>query len=88
LLKGVNQTQGDIIPDLFGNPIERRRWLRLKIFNKSPYFIRSFMYFFYLYVLRLGFLDGKQGLIFFVLQSFWLRFLIDAKVFEKKIKSD
>ena len=82
IVKGVNQTQGDIISDPFGNPIERRRWLRLKIFNKSPHFIRSFIYFFYLYVLRLGFLDGKQGLIYFVLQSFRLRFLIDAKVFE------
>jgi hypothetical protein len=26
------------------------------------------------------------GLIFFVLQTFWFRFLIDAKVYEKRLK--
>jgi glycosyltransferase involved in cell wall biosynthesis len=69
-------------PKLFGNPIERRRWLKQNIFEKSPLFIRSFLYFFYRYFIRLGFLDGKPGLIFFVLQTFWFRFLIDAKVYE------
>ena len=28
--------------------------------------------------------DGKEGLIFFFLQTFWFRFLVDAKVFEMK----
>ena len=26
------------------------------------------------------------GLIFFVLQTFWFRFLVDAKLYEKKLK--
>ena len=73
---------GDVKPNLLGNPIEKRRWLKLNIFQKSPLFVRSFLYFFYTYFLRLGFMDGKEGLIFFVLQCFWFRFLVDAKVIE------
>ena len=31
-----------------------------------------------------GFLDGTEGLIFWVLQTFWFRFLVDAKIWEKR----
>ncbi len=70
-----------------GNPIERRRWLREKYYE-FPLFIRPFLYFIYRYFFRLGFLDGKEGLIFHFLQGFWYRFLVDAKIFEivKKAK--
>ena len=43
---------------------------------------RAFAYFFYRYVLRLGFLDGQAGASFHVLQGFWYRYLVDAKVAE------
>lgn len=66
----------------FGNPIERRRWLREGLYWKLPLFLRAFLYWFYRYFLRLGFLDGKEGMIFHFLQGFWFRFLIDAKLFE------
>ena len=39
---------------------------------------------FYRYVVKLGFLDGKEGLIFYVLQTLWFRFLIDAKLYERR----
>jgi glycosyltransferase involved in cell wall biosynthesis len=77
---------GEVEPNLFGNPIERKRWLKINIFQKSPLFLRSFMYFIYRYIVKLGFLDGKEGFIFYVLQSFWFRFLVDAKVFEMTLK--
>jgi glycosyltransferase involved in cell wall biosynthesis len=73
---------GEVNPRLFGNTIERRRWLKVNIFQKAPLFLRSFLYFNYRYFVKLGFLDGIPGLIFFVLQSFWFRFLVDAKVYE------
>jgi hypothetical protein len=51
-------------------------------------FVRPFALFFYRYFLRLGFLDGCPGFIFWTLQTFWFRFLIDAKLFEhRKSKS-
>jgi glycosyltransferase involved in cell wall biosynthesis len=80
-----SSSMGDVKPTLFGNSIERRRWLKQNIFEKSPLLFRSFIYFFYRYFIRFGFLDGRPGLIFFVLQTFWFRFLIDAKVYELKL---
>jgi hypothetical protein len=52
------------------------------VFQKSPLLLRPFAYFLYRYILRLGFLDGYEGLVFHVLQGFWFRFLIDAKLYE------
>ena len=66
-----------------GNPVERKRALR-RGYTSAPLFWRAFGLFLYRYVLRLGFLDGMPGLIFFVLQTFWFRFLIDAKLYERR----
>ena len=68
----------------FGNPIEKRRFLKKSIYMKLPIFVRPFMYFFYRYFVRLGFLDGKEGLVFHFLQGLWFRFLVDAKIYEMK----
>jgi glycosyltransferase involved in cell wall biosynthesis len=74
---------GVIAPRMAGNPVEKKRALR-ELYYKIPIFIRPFLLFIYRYFLRLGFLDGKEGLIFFVLQTFWFRFLIDAKMYESR----
>lgn len=66
---------------VFGNSIERKRWLRQK-YNNLPLFVRPIIYFQYRYFLKLGFLDGKQGFVWHFLQGFWYRFLIDAKIYE------
>lgn len=74
---------------LNGTPIERINWLRYKIYYRAPLFIRPVLYFLYRYLLRLGFLDGKEGLIFHFYQGFWFRFLIDMKIVELKyLKND
>ena len=70
-----------IQPRLLGTAVERKRYLR-GLYNGAPLFVRPYALFFYRYVLRLGFLDGREGLIFWTLQTFWFRFLIDAKLFE------
>lgn len=59
-----------------------KRWLKEKIYARLPGGLRAFLYFCYRYFLRLGFLDGREGLAFHVLQGFWYRFLVDAKLFE------
>jgi hypothetical protein len=74
---------GRIQARLSGNPVERKRYLR-QLYNNAPLFVRPFGLFFYRYFLRLGFLDGAEGFIFYVLQTFWFRFLIDAKLFERR----
>jgi len=68
-------------------PMWQRRWLRYRIYYKMPIFIRTFLYFFYRYFLRLGFLDGRQGLIFHFYQGFWYRFLVDLEIYRLKRKA-
>ena len=71
----------EIKPKLFGTQEQRKRWLKLR-YAKLPLFFRPFLYFFYRYFFKLGFLDGKEGLIWHFLQGFWYRFLVDAKIYE------
>lgn len=48
-----------------------------KIYYEFPILIRPFIYFFYRYFFKLGFLNGWQGLIFDLLQGFYYRFAVD-----------
>lgn len=58
-------------------------------YAKMPLFWRSFAYFIYRYIFKMGFLDGKEGFLWDFLQGWWYRTLVDAKVFEiKKACSD
>jgi len=59
-----------------------KRWLKERVYGRLPGGLRAFAYFFYRYILRLGFLDGREGRAFHILQGFWYRFLVDAKLFE------
>lgn len=70
-----------VIPKLFGTQDQRKRFLKLK-YASLPLFTRPFAYFFYRYFVKLGFLDGKKGLIWHFLQGLWYRFLVDAKIYE------
>lgn len=77
------RTRQQISPRLWGGPIERKRYLR-GLYNDAPLFVRPYALFVYRYLLRLGILDGWEGFIFWTLQTFWFRFLIDAKLFEHR----
>lgn len=59
-----------------------KRTIKDKIYNRIPFELSAFGYFLYRYVIRLGFLDGRKGLVYHVLQGFWYRFLSGAKVQE------
>jgi len=88
ILSTQNDLDGDrISARLSSNQVENKRWMKTNIYGKSPLFFRSFLYFVYRYIIRQGFLDGKEGLIFHFLQGFWYRFLVDAKLYETKIRS-
>lgn len=76
------ETAAQVAADLTGTPIEQRRWLKKQLFGRVPLLWRAFGYFFFRYVILLGFLDGKEGLIFHFLQGCWFRFYIDAKIYE------
>lgn len=71
-----------------GTQSERKRWLREKVWNRLlPPLVRPFLYFIYRYFLKLGFLDGREGLIYHFLQGLWFPFLIDVHYVERKRKA-
>ena len=78
--------QPEISPSFFGRPEQRRRWLKYSVYLRFPLFLRAFLYFVWRYFFQLGFLDHREGLIFHFLQACWLRFLIDAKLYEARLE--
>jgi glycosyltransferase involved in cell wall biosynthesis len=82
-------SNNEVIPKLFGTGEQRKRWLKLA-YLRLPLFVRPLIYFIYRYIFKLGFLDGKSGLVWHILQGFWYRFLVDAKIYElqKKFKGE
>ena len=59
-----------------------KRWIKVNIYAWLPGGVRAGAYFFYRYFIRLGFLDRPQARRFHVLQGFWYRYLVDAKLAE------
>jgi hypothetical protein len=53
---------------------------KYKIYYRLPIFIRPFIFFFYSYFIKLGFLSGWQGLIFNVIQVLWYRIIVDFEI--------
>ena len=82
---GMDAKAQEVAPKFFGTEEQRKRWLKLH-YVKSPLFVRPFVNFGIRYILKAGFLDGKEGFLWHVLQGFWYRMLVDAKIFETKRK--
>ncbi|HEY2470448.1 MAG TPA: glycosyltransferase family 2 protein [Terracidiphilus sp.] len=59
-----------------------KRFLKESLYNQLPFEISASLFFLYRYIFQLGFLDGREGLIYHVLQGFWYRFLVGAKLRE------
>jgi glycosyltransferase involved in cell wall biosynthesis len=72
---------GRVNPKLAGNIVERKRFYK-GFYDRAPLFLRVFGLFVFRFIVLGGFLDGKEGLIFCSLQTFWFRFLVDAKILE------
>jgi glycosyltransferase involved in cell wall biosynthesis len=66
---------------LFGTWPERRRALKVRVWYRMPG--RPVIRFLWMYVLKRGFLDGRQGLIYSQLIAFH-EALVNAKLFEKR----
>lgn len=85
LFHSASEPQGhEIEARFFGAQAERTRWLRQRVWNRMPPLVRPFVYFFYRYVLKGGFLDGRRAFIFHFMQALWFPLLIDAKYLEMK----
>lgn len=65
-----------------GDQAAVKRWVKEVVYSRLPPGLRAGAYFMYRYIIRLGMLDGRAGTAFHVLQGFWYRYLVDAKVAE------
>lgn len=83
-----DKSREDVQPKIFGTQVERKRWLRVHVWERIPPLLRPFFYFGYRYVLRGGFLDGKEAFIYHFLQGLWYPFLIDVKYLEMKLRQE
>lgn len=61
--------------------------IREKLWDRIHPLLRPYLLFIYTYFLKLGFLDGIEGLIYHSLWSFWYRLLIYVKIRESNVSS-
>jgi glycosyltransferase involved in cell wall biosynthesis len=73
-----------IRPRLFGNTQERRRFLKTLVM-RLPF--ESWLWFFYHYVLKLGFLEGRRGLIACQIRASYIS-QCRAKMYEMSLQSE
>jgi hypothetical protein len=67
--------------------VERKQWLRYRVWNRMPPLLRPVLYFVYRLILCGGFLDGPRALIYHFLQALWFPLLIDIKYLELRAAS-
>jgi glycosyltransferase involved in cell wall biosynthesis len=70
-----------VSPSFTGTPDQRTLWFK-RVWWQCPRYVRPVLYFLYRYIVRLGFLDGKEGFVFHFLQALWFRLLIDIRLDE------
>lgn len=64
------------------HPTSVKRRVKEGIYNRLPFWLGPGCYFLFRYFIQLGFLDGREGLIYHFLQCLWYRFLVGAKIEE------
>lgn len=74
----------DVQPSLWGDQVARKRWVRVRVWQRCPPLVRPLLYFAYRYVLRGGWLDGTAGFTYHCLQAFWYPLMIDVRYLELK----
>jgi len=74
----VGQSVGE---QLSSRQASRKRAIK-NFANRIPFEITSLVYFMLRCVAQLGFLDGREGLTYHVLQGFWYRYLVGARTVE------
>lgn len=70
--------------ELLDRKAKIKRYIKYNLYYKLPMGIRAKFYYYYRYYLLMGFLDGKEGQIYAFLQAYWYRYLVDAKIYERR----
>ncbi len=63
----------------------KKREIKENYYSKSPLFFRAMLYFFYRYLICLGFLDGKMGFLYHFFHAFWYRMVVDLFISRVKL---
>ncbi|MGP1273227.1 MAG: glycosyltransferase [Phycisphaerales bacterium] len=83
IIRGHDAYSGDVPqslqPHLFGNAVQRRRWVKRHIYPRLP--AKWLFRFLWMYIIRLGILDGITGFRFCLFISAY-ELLIDLKISE------
>ena len=82
----VDYINGKVDATVTDATIQKGRNKKYGIYYKRKPFVRALLLFIRNYIVKGGFLDGKEGMIYHVLSSFWYRFLVDAKIYEYTVK--
>lgn len=76
-IEGKESSQG-----LNDATISSTRNKKFGFYYKMPPFFRGFLLFLYVYIIKFGFLDGKEGFLYHFLYSGFYRILVDGKIVE------
>ena len=77
-LQEIRKSDGNYAAEVASKRLQKAKYA------KMPLFLRSFIYFLYRYVVKLGFLDGVEGFCWDFFQGWWYRTLVDAKIYEAR----
>lgn len=78
----IEYSRGEKLNETTDAHIQKQRRKKYGIYYKTPRFLRAWLWFLYTYIIRLGFLDGREGFLYFYFECYWYRMLVDAKIFE------
>ena len=62
-----------------------KRVFKERIYNRLPLWGGPLLYFLYRAIVLGGIFDGSPGMIYHVLQGFWYRYLVNAKIYEYEL---
>ncbi len=80
---GLTEVSADIDNQQYAEEVVAKRKQKER-YAKMPLYWRSLGYFFYRYIIKLGFLDGRAGFEWDFFQGLWYRMLIDSKIAEAR----
>jgi glycosyltransferase involved in cell wall biosynthesis len=79
------QPQVELTRETTARQAKAKRFLKERFYNRLPFEVSATLLFFFRYVVQLGFLDGRDGFMYHVLQGFWFRYLVGAKLREMEL---
>lgn len=86
--RGLFERDVDLTSDQTSRKAAVTRFIKERVYNRIPFQVSALGYFLYRYIFQLGFLDGREGAIYHVLQGFWYRYLVGAKILELETAID